>query len=194
MKTLIELLGDVLTECLPSLLINIYDDNLDSLFQLLLKSEADPGLRYLISFAISSLIAHGLINRDEVIARLQLAVASGKMNEDQGFYTAMANLVICSHWTPLYDMMTAAFKANQVDEQVMDFTYFNKHRDEEGTSLITERYLRPLNDVEQEAAGWGLYDGEKAVEPLSELMSPVPVVGEANIKNVVRYALIEVFF
>jgi hypothetical protein len=167
------LLGDALTESLPSLMINLYDGDLDSLFSLLTNTTANRTLRDLIGYCLATLIYHKLVSAEEVTSRLQLLIASGKMTDDKAFFTALANLVLCAQLKPLNDVVIAAFNAGMIYQDAIDLAFFKKHLNDSPESLIPEKYRTQFSTA-SELAKWANYMNKRPTEPKIGRNDPCP--------------------
>lgn len=138
------LIGDMLTETMPKIITSIYDGNPEPLFALLVNHEAHEILRSIIGSCFSALVYQKMIEKELVLLRLQEVVASGKMNGDQAFFTALAQVVIQCKLEPLYDTVRAAFKAGMVLSEQMDIHYFEHSLSGPVDKLTREQYLNPF--------------------------------------------------
>lgn len=146
------LIGDMFTETMPKMITSVYDGNPEPLFALLVNHDAHEILRSIIGSCFSALIYQKMIDKELVLSRLQEIVASGKMNEDQAFFTALAQIVVQCKLEPLYDTVRAAFKAGMVLSDHMDVHYFEHSLSGPIEKLTREQYLNPLINAIDELA------------------------------------------
>lgn len=162
------LIGDMLTDTIPSIILSTYDGNAEPLFNLLTKPGLDIVIRNVIGNCFSALISQKLVDKNILEERLLEVVASGKMNEDPGFYTMLVACTLDSQLEPLYDIAQSSFKAGLVNENYIDFNYFQnkikkiKNSEEQ---CIPHQNFNPIEDVVKELSKWDLYCGQKAVAP-----------------------------
>jgi len=168
------LLGDLLTETIPKVITSIYNGNPEPLFALLTNRETDKILRLVIGGCFSALIYQKLIAKEMVLLRLQEIVASGKMNNDPGFFTAIARLTMESKLEPLYDTIRAAFKTDMVDNEYMNIHIFEKELllPIEQTNRIED--LNPLVDAATELAKWYGNPEDRPITVKIERNAPCP--------------------
>lgn len=171
-KSIDRLLGDLLTEKIHKILANVYDGNPEPLFDLLLNHEADFVLRLVVGECLSTLIYQKMIDQQQVILRLQESVASGKMNEDRGFFTVLADITIECKFESLYDTVRAAFKAGMVFEDYVNIHDFERNILLPIDQLVQEDFFNPIVDAAQELAKW--YSNEKQIIPQIERNAPCP--------------------
>lgn len=153
------LLGDILTETSPKFIASTYDGNPEPLFSLLTNSKAEDFLRLVIAGCFSTLIYQKLIDKNMVLKRLQEIVASGKMNNDPAFFTALADLAMVCKLEPLYDTIRAAFKTDLILNPFMDLEFFEKTVATPVEQITELEDLNPLNDAASELGQWEGYSG-----------------------------------
>lgn len=162
------LIGDMLTEIIPKIILSIYDGNPEPLFELLINHKSDFALRVVIGTCFSALIYQKMIESEIVLKRLQEVVARGKKNQDPDFYSALAILVIECKFEPLYDTLRAAFKAKLVNNHCIDLASFEQGLLQPIEKLVREQDLHPLTDAIKEMENWEGYSYEKSVYPKIE--------------------------
>ena len=177
------LLGDMLTETVPKIMTSIYDGNLEALFALLVNHETNVFLRSTIGHCFSALIYQKIIDKGTVLLRLQEIVASGKMNQDQTFFTILANLTIECQFEPLYDVIRAAFKAGMVNNHGMDIFSFENSLSQPIDQFSRQKNTHPITDAASELASWEGYSGETRIVVKIERNAPCPCGSNQKFKK-----------
>lgn len=176
-----KLLGDMLTESIPKIILSIYDGNPEALYSLLFNSKTDPTLRSVIGATFSALVQQNLIAKEELLIRLQEVIASGKMHEDRAFFTTLANLAVECKLDPLYDTVRAAIKLGMVYDEDMDLKQFEKDLLQPLDKLVNEEDLQPLKSASKEILKW--YTAEKPLTPKIERNGPCPCGSHLKFKK-----------
>lgn len=148
------LLGDLFTETTPKIITSLYDGNPEPLFAILINRNADDILRLVIGSCFSALLYQKLINREMILVRFQELIASGKMNRDSTFFSALANITVECKLEPLYDIIRAAFKIQMIPNDLMDIQFFEKSLSRPIEKIAREEDLHPLSDAVKELSKW----------------------------------------
>lgn len=164
------LIGDMFTETIPKIVVSIYDGNPAPLFSLLTNQAVNQYVRNIVGVCFSALIYQRMIAKELVVLRLQEIVASGKMNEDQPFFTTLANITLKCKLEPLYDTVRAACRSGMVCTDTMDVHYFDQQLSRPIEEMISEEDLSPLTDATKELVFW--YAHDKPITPKIERNSP----------------------
>ncbi|MEI8366232.1 MAG: DUF1186 domain-containing protein [Parachlamydiaceae bacterium] len=168
------LLGDMLTETILKIITAIFDGDPEPLFALLIHPKAHETVRWVVVDCLSALILENLLDKDIVILRLQNIVASGTMNQVQGFFTPIACLTINRKLEPLYDIVRAAFKAGMIDSNYMGIALFESGIMKPIEQITQEEGWSPLTDASKELLGWSIYSHENPVPVNIERNAPCP--------------------
>jgi hypothetical protein len=167
-----KLIGDMLTWSIPKIVASVYDGNPEPLFALLINHEANEVLRLIIGGCFSALILQQLIDKEMVLLRMQELVASGTKNEDQAFFSSLADMTIECKFEPLYDTIRAAFKADMVLSDYTDIHFFEKSILLPIEQIAGAQDLKPLTDAAQELSKW--YSKDNPISPQIERNAPCP--------------------
>lgn len=176
------LLGDILTETLPQILTSIYDGDPSPLFNILETPTYHESVRSMAGCCLAVLIYHELLQKELVIARIQSMVTSGKMNDDQIFFTALAHLVLEVKLEPLYDIVRAAFNANVVDTFIIGLEHFEADLPKSSKDLIRTSYLHPVKAAD-ELKQWHSYSNERPISIKVERNAPCPCGEKRKFKH-----------
>lgn len=171
-KSIDRLLGDLFTDTMQKIVASTYDGNPEPLFSLLLNQDKDQVLRLVIGSCISALIYQNLLDRKTAILDLQKIVASGKMNEDQAFYTALANITLDCRLEPLYETVKAAFRAGWVIPDCMSLQNFENDLSKNSQQLLLAKELGLIKSAAEEISLW--YQDEKCITPNIDRNAPCP--------------------
>lgn len=147
-------LGDMFTDTMPKIMTSVYDGNPEPLFALLVKHDVDKILRLVIGSCFTALIHQKMIDKEMFLLRMQEIIASGKMNEDQSFFTALAIITMECKLKPLYDSIRAAFKAGMILNNYLDIHHFEKNINRPIEESIRENDLNPITDAAKELGKW----------------------------------------
>lgn len=176
------LIGDMLTVSIPQIIASVYDGNPAPLFTFLENAKYDKCVRFMAGSCLAVLIYHQTLQKEFVTVRLQEIVASGKMNDDQTFFTALANLVLEAKLEPLYDIVRSAFKAKMVDPTMISLHCFETDLSKPIENLIQKSYLHPI-DAANELKNWGSYNGTHPISVKIERNAPCPCGKKSKFKN-----------
>lgn len=177
------LIGDMLTETISKVIVSTYDGNPEPLFSLLTNRDADRFVRYEVAKCLSGLLYQKMIDPETVILRIQEIVASGKMNDDQSFYTAIECLTLESQLEPLYDIVRAAFKAGMIFDDHSDLNEFEKEILLPIEQLAEIEKLNLLGNAAEELSKWGNYDNDTPLTVKIERNTACPCGSSNKFKN-----------
>ncbi len=144
------LIGEMITQSLHKVITSVYDGNPEPLFRLLNNHEVDVFIKKVVATSFSGLIHQKLIDKELVIFRLQEIIASGKMNQDPAFFTALSFMTMESKLEPLYDIVRAAFKIDLVSVDMMNAHYFEENLLKSIDESNLNGDLDPINDAVKE--------------------------------------------
>jgi hypothetical protein len=175
------LIGDMLTDTIPQIIISTYDGNPEPLFALLKNQETDWIVPFMIANSLSGLIFQNMIDKETVILRIKEIVASGKMNNNKSFYTAIEILTSERKLEPLYDIVRAAFKAGMIIEHDYGLNEFEKQLLVPIEKLENIRNLSPITHGLDELNRWNDYDTPLAIK--IERNAPCPCGSQSKFKK-----------
>ncbi len=144
------LIGEMITQSLHKVIISVYEGNPEPLFNLLNNHEVDVFIKKVVGSSVSGLIHQKLIDKELVIFRLQEIIASGKMNQDPAFFTALAFMTMESKLLPLYDIVRAAFKIDLISVEMMNVHYFEENLLKSTDEINLKGDLDPINNAVNE--------------------------------------------
>lgn len=178
-----KLIGDMLTETISKAILSTYDGNPEPLFALLANRDADRFVRYEVARCFSGLLYRKMIDQETVILRIQEIVASGKMNDDQSFYTALESLTLEGKLEPLYDIIRAAFKAGMIYDDHTDLNEFERELLLPIEKLTEIEKLNPLANAANELAKWDNYNSDIPRTVKIERNTPCPCGSGSKFKK-----------
>lgn len=168
------LLGDMLMESIPGIIVSTYDGNVAPLLTLLSDQNVHLVIRFIMGRTLTALLYGKLIEQANLILELQKIVASGEKNEDADFFTVLANLTLDAKLEPLYDIVRAAFRANLIKQNYIDFNFFNNNLAKPINTLIDPEKLLPINEAALELLKWDEYRLNTSITPQIDLDGPCP--------------------
>jgi hypothetical protein len=172
----------MLSESLPQIIESVYDGNSFPIFAIIENAKYDRCIRSIIGNCLSVLIYHKVLQKEFVTVWLQEIVASGKMNDDQVFFTTLTNLTLDSKLEPLYDIVRSAFKANMIDLNILDLQFFENNLSKPSSNLIHKPYLNPI-DAASELKKWNSYNNTHSIPVKIERNAPCPCGKGIKFKN-----------
>lgn len=105
------------------------------------------------------------------------------MNQDQTFFTILANLTIECQFEPLYDVIRAAFKAGMVNNHGMDIFSFENSLSQPIDQFSRQKNTHPITDAASELASWEGYSGETRIVVKIERNAPCPCGSNQKFKK-----------
>lgn len=116
---------------------------------------------------------------------MQELVATGKMNQDQTFFTMLANVTMEGKLEPLYETVRAAFRLGLVNKDLMGISYFEESLLKPIDQVISKRELMPITSASDELALWGNYSNDKPIPVKIERNTLFHAAAATNSKNAV---------
>ena len=165
-----DILGDALTEHLPTVLYRTCGGQVEGLKTLALNPEA---CEYSVSAALQALsyaVVDGIFPRSEMMALLKSLLDPDRADElPEMAYTFAADAAYSLHPAELMDDIKAAYDADLIDEMVMDWDLMQERNEDDQDAAYKqlrqgmERYS--LDDLHDVLPTWAMYNKQGSAAP-----------------------------
>lgn len=160
-----KLLGDMITEGLPSILASVFDGDLKPLQNIIENEEIDEFIRSSVLYPLIILVGQGIVRRDEIATYFQHLFHGGLKREYSFVWDALAGC--CYHLYPeeLINDIELAYDEGLIDPTSTSYKEIKDQLDKGKETVLRElsdnQFYQLINDTISELKDWACFNENK---------------------------------